>query len=170
MSGAGGGRAPPQLSPHDVQRIADVRRDVWTAGMKGAVGGVVSKATRFSYALWLLLSTLLALAMLTDSVKSWILTSFQSAWSLPEVECEGRECTSSVPSLGGFWACFERVLASAVDCFSPDSIQQRAQNHIVNQTVTAAGKKLEASLERVVGARKSPRQSTRGRLRFLGRF
>ena len=48
MSGAGGGRAPPQLSPHDVQRIADVRRDVWTAGMKGAVGGVVSGYIAFT--------------------------------------------------------------------------------------------------------------------------
>ena len=92
------------------------------------VGGVVSKATRFSYALWLLLSTLLALAMLTDSVKSWILKSFQSSWSLPETECDG------------------------LDCFSPDKLQERAQNHLVNQTVTAASAKLEASLERVVGA------------------
>lgn len=94
----------------------------------GAVGGVVSKATRFSYALMLLMATFLALAMLTDSLKSWILTSFKSAWSLPEVECDG------------------------LDCYSPEKLQEQAQNALVNRTVTAAEQQLEVQLDRVVGA------------------
>jgi hypothetical protein len=94
----------------------------------GAVGGVVSKATRFSYALMLLMATFLAVTMLTDSLKSWILDSFKNAWSLPEVECEG------------------------LDCFSVENLQQQAQNAVVNQTMTSAEQKLEVKLERVVGA------------------
>lgn len=92
------------------------------------VGRVVSKATRFTYALWLLISTFLAVAMLTDSLKSWVLSSFKTAWSLPEVECDG------------------------LDCFSPEKLQEQAQNRLVNATVTAAEQQLEVQLDRVVGA------------------
>jgi hypothetical protein len=93
-----------------------------------AVGTVVSKATRFTYALMLLMATVLAVIMLTDSLKSWILSSFQEAWSLPEVDCNG------------------------LDCFSPEKLQQQAQNALVNRTVTSAEQQLVVKLERVVGA------------------
>jgi len=36
---------PPTLSPDDVRRVADVRRDVWTAGMSGLVGGTFAGST-----------------------------------------------------------------------------------------------------------------------------
>ena len=54
-----------------------------------AAGGVVSKATRFSYALMLLLAAFVALAMLTDAVKGWVLSTFHSVWDIPEVDCQG---------------------------------------------------------------------------------
>lgn len=93
-----------------------------------AVGSVVSKATRFTYALMLLIATFFAVTMLTDSLKSWILSSFKDAWSLPEVECDG------------------------LDCFSPEKLQEQAQNALVNRTVTSAEQQLVVKLERVVGA------------------
>ena len=123
-----------------------------------AVGGVVSKATRFTYALMLLMATFLAVAMLTvsvflsrslalplsrarsisrshthtvclqDALKSWIMRSFQEAWSLPQVECDGLEC------------------------FSPAKLQEQAQNELVNRTVASTEQRLAIKLERVVGA------------------
>lgn len=95
----------------------------------GAVGGVVSKATRFSYALLLLLASFLAVAMLTDSAKSWILSTFQSAWSLPAIECN-----------------------SGLDCLSPSAIQARAQNAAVERAGASAQAVLEQKLARLVGA------------------
>lgn len=92
------------------------------------VGSVVSKATRFSYALLMLIATLIAVVMLTDSLKSWILQTFRAAWSLPEVECDG------------------------LGCFSPDKLQEQAQNAVLNETITSGGQYLESNLERVVGA------------------
>eukprot|EP01048_Picozoa_sp_COSAG05_P004289 COSAG05_NODE_225_length_13597_cov_18.878723_10_plen_517_part_00 len=46
----------------------------------GAVGGVVSTATRLSYALMLLFATLAALAMLADWVKGALLDGFHDTW------------------------------------------------------------------------------------------
>ena len=95
----------------------------------GAVGGVVSKATRFSYALMLLFATFLAIAMLSDMMKDWILESFTDAWSLPTpADCEG------------------------LDCYTPSAIQARAQNAAVNATMQHAHDQLEAKLGRLAGA------------------
>ena len=95
----------------------------------GAVGGVVSKATRFSYALMLLFATFLAVAMLSDMMKDWILESFTDAWSLPTpADCEG------------------------LDCYTPAAIQARAQNAAVNATMQQAHDQLEAKLGRLAGA------------------
>lgn len=95
----------------------------------GAVGGVVSKATRFSYALMLLFATFLAVAMLSDMMKDWILESFTDAWSLPTpADCEG------------------------LDCYTPAAIQARAQNAAVNATMQHAHDQLEAKLGRLAGA------------------
>ena len=39
------GTIPPQLTADDARRVADVRRDVWTAGLRGAVAGVFIGST-----------------------------------------------------------------------------------------------------------------------------
>ena len=39
------GTTPPQLTADDARRVADVRRDVWTAGLRGAVAGVFIGST-----------------------------------------------------------------------------------------------------------------------------
>ena len=39
------GSIPPQLTADDARRVADVRRDVWTAGLRGAVAGVFIGST-----------------------------------------------------------------------------------------------------------------------------
>mmetsp|Transcript_18730 Transcript_18730/g.24321 ORF Transcript_18730/g.24321 Transcript_18730/m.24321 type:complete len:170 (+) Transcript_18730:124-633(+) len=38
---------PPTLSQDDVRRVADVRRDVWTGGLKGAVLGIFLSSSAF---------------------------------------------------------------------------------------------------------------------------
>jgi hypothetical protein len=45
-----------------------------------SVGGVVSQATRISYAMLLVLATIVALAMLADWVRQELLSAFQSSW------------------------------------------------------------------------------------------
>lgn len=126
---------------------------------------LVSKATRFSYALMLLASTFLAVAMLTDALKSWLLSTFHAAWSIPNPPVSTRHTMLSatcrwpevMASIGnslrqGLTTHVRGQDCDGLDCWSPEAIQRRAQNAMVDSARDSADEALTAKLERLVGA------------------